>query len=231
MRIPRHHTIVAYLALFIALGGTSMAAKTALAPKNSVTSASIRNGSVQLVDLAPAARPLTGSALRATVADVIADPATQVNIHVVGEKGDKGDTGASVQGPQGLTGASGSTGPTGLAGSNGQDGRDGVQGPVGPAGNALAYGHIVTSGSDQHTTGSTAVGVTFTHPGGAVYCLNPGSQTFTSLTVSADQQAAGASANPPGSFGCPVGQWRVVTWLANGQDAEAAAVGFYFVAN
>jgi hypothetical protein len=42
--IGRHH--VALLALFVALGGTSMAATNALLPKNSVGTAQLKNGAV-----------------------------------------------------------------------------------------------------------------------------------------------------------------------------------------
>jgi hypothetical protein len=44
-----HH--VALLALFVALGGTSVAATTALLPRNTVASPQVVNGSLQTVDL------------------------------------------------------------------------------------------------------------------------------------------------------------------------------------
>lgn len=145
----------------------------------------------------------------------------------IGEKGDKGDPGAAVTGPQGSAGA------TGEKGAGGATGAAGAPGGLGPAGNALAYGHIVTSGSDQDTSGSTAVGLTFSHPGGSVWCLNPGGQTFTSLTVSADKPNAGAAVTPPGGSAnsCASGRWQVITWLSSGGDAEASAVGFFYTAN
>ena len=43
--------LVAYVALFIALGGTSVAATNALVPRNSVSSAQVINRSLQKVDL------------------------------------------------------------------------------------------------------------------------------------------------------------------------------------
>jgi hypothetical protein len=52
--MPRHATIVAYIALFVALGGTSFAA-VQLA-RNSVKSRHIANGQVKRADLAPKAR-------------------------------------------------------------------------------------------------------------------------------------------------------------------------------
>jgi hypothetical protein len=57
--VARHH--VALLALFVALGGTAVAASNALLPKNSVGSAQVINGSLQKADLSrKAARALKG---------------------------------------------------------------------------------------------------------------------------------------------------------------------------
>jgi hypothetical protein len=85
---------VAYLALFFALGGTSIAAVQAL-PKNSIGSAQIKNRSIQKIDLAKK----TVSALR-------------------GAKGAQGLQGpAGPQGPQGAQGPQGPQGPKGDAGA------------------------------------------------------------------------------------------------------------------
>jgi hypothetical protein len=51
----RHH--LALLALFVALGGTSVAASNALAPRNSVGSAQVINGSLAKADLATRRSP------------------------------------------------------------------------------------------------------------------------------------------------------------------------------
>jgi hypothetical protein len=50
-RRPTPATVLAAAALFVALGGTSVAAVSALAPKNSVGSAQVVNGSLQKKDL------------------------------------------------------------------------------------------------------------------------------------------------------------------------------------
>jgi hypothetical protein len=84
---------VAYVALFFALGGTSIAAVNAL-PKNSVGSAQIKNGAIQKVDLAKR----TVSSLR-------------------GLRGLRG-----LQGPAGPAGPAGQTGATGAAGAKGDPG-------------------------------------------------------------------------------------------------------------
>ena len=83
---------VAYLALFFALGGTSIAAVNAL-PNNSVGSAQIKNGAIQKVDLAKR----TVSSLR-------------------GLRGTRGLQGPA--GPRGPAGPAGATGPPGPSNPN-----------------------------------------------------------------------------------------------------------------
>ncbi len=83
--------VVAYLALFFALGGTSFAAADRLLPRNSVGSPQIVNGSIQKRDLAKK----TVTALR-------------------GARGPAGPQGvAGPTGPAGPAGAQGATGPAG----------------------------------------------------------------------------------------------------------------------
>jgi hypothetical protein len=79
--------VVAYLALFVALGGTSYAAVSL--PKDSVTSKQIKNGSVKTVDLAR-------------------------GVAVSGPAGPAGPAGTS--GPAGPVGPTGSVGPQGAVG-------------------------------------------------------------------------------------------------------------------
>lgn len=94
-RLLRHMRIhfVAYLALFFALGGTSIAAVQAL-PKNSVGSPQIKNRSIQKIDMSR----------RAVAA-----------LH--GTRGPRGFTGTT-----GATGATGATGPKGDKGDTGPAG-------------------------------------------------------------------------------------------------------------
>lgn len=82
---------LALLALFVALGGTSYAAGTALLPKNSVGSKQVRNGSLQTADLSRRAK----RALK-------------------GARGPRGLQGVQgVQGVRGAAGAKGDRGPPG----------------------------------------------------------------------------------------------------------------------
>ena len=86
----RHATVVAYLALFVALGGTSVAAVKL--SRNSVKSSHIKNGQVKRVDLAAGLR---GPGLP-------------------GAPGAQGERGP--QGERGLSGADGADGTDGAAG-------------------------------------------------------------------------------------------------------------------
>jgi hypothetical protein len=111
----RHHVRnhgVAYLALFVALSGTSYAAtqlpKDSVGPaqlrKDAVTSGDVKNGTLTKSDLAK-------------------------GVLTSGPQGDPG-----VAGPPGPSGAAGPQGPPGDTGPQGATGATGAAGPVGPAG-------------------------------------------------------------------------------------------------
>lgn len=125
-RRPSGGTVLAALALFVALGGTSYAV-TQL-PPNSVGSAQVKDGSLLKRD---------------------------INANVVkGLRGPAGPAGiAGPQGPAGPQGAKGDTGPQGAKGATGETGAQGVQGVQGiqgPKGATGASGPVeyksVTSG-------------------------------------------------------------------------------------
>jgi hypothetical protein len=121
--VRRHH--VGLLALFLALGGTSMAASNVLLPRNSVGSAQVINGSLQKSDLSRKA----AAKLRGT-------------------RGVQGAPGAA--GPQGLPGSRGATGlrgPTGGKGATGAHGATGSQGVRGATGLTGARGATGLQGS------------------------------------------------------------------------------------
>jgi hypothetical protein len=123
----RHGTAVAYLALFVTLGGSSYAAVT-------VTGSNIKDGTVTGKDVKN--RSLGANELSPkTLRSLASRPGAQ---GVAGPKGDPG--------PRGATGA---TGPTGPEGPQGPPGPEGPQGPPGP----MAPGGI--SGWSYHTLGKT----------------------------------------------------------------------------
>jgi len=96
LRFLRRNTI-ALLALFLALGGTTYAASTALIGKNTVASPQVVNGSLAAKDLSKKAR----AALK-------------------GNRGPRGFTGArGAEGAQGAKGATGSQGVQGIQGIQG----------------------------------------------------------------------------------------------------------------
>jgi hypothetical protein len=110
--LRRHH--LGLIAIFIALGGTTYAAT---AVKNSVTSRSIRNGSVRKADLG------TNSVDGRKVVD---DSLTGADILE-----------SSLDGLAGPQGEGGAEGPRGPEGPQGDRGPQGIQGPPGPStGNA-----------------------------------------------------------------------------------------------
>jgi collagen triple helix repeat protein len=116
--LRRHH--VALLALFVALGGTSVAAVRML-PANSVSSGQVVNGSLQTVDL-------NGRAVAA----------------LKGNRGAPGPPGQS--GAPGMPGAAGAQGP---AGPKGDDGLQGVPGPPGAKGIPGPFVETLPSGKSE----------------------------------------------------------------------------------
>lgn len=123
-------TTIAGVALFIALGGSAIAANSLIhagdiAP-GAVTSQAIRNGGVRPEDLSTKTRALL-----------------QVAGGVVGERGATGSTGAP--GTNGANGPNGANGTNGTDGTDGTNGTNGANGPNGPNG---ANGIDGTDGTD-----------------------------------------------------------------------------------
>jgi hypothetical protein len=123
------------VALFVALGGTSYAA-IVLAPKNSVNSASVVNGSLQKVDLSEKA--------------------------VAALKGSRGAPGAQgPRGPRGTGGPAGSQGPKGDAGGTGVQGPKGdigATGPQGPKGDKGDAGSGISVATRVRNVGTVTTG-------------------------------------------------------------------------
>jgi hypothetical protein len=155
--MPKHSTIVAYLALFIALGGTSYAAVKL--PKNSV-------GATQIKSNAVTSGKVKNGSLRK--ADFKA-----------------GDLPAGAQGPQGLKGDKGQDGKNGTDGTNGADGTARAFARIDAAGNLIGgadQAKGITQAMIQKNAGAPASEST----GPGVYCIGGLGFTPKSAVVSID---------------------------------------------
>lgn len=131
--------VLTAVALFIALGGSAVAANSLIhagdiAP-GAVTSAGIRNGAVETKDLSPGMRAFFEGDQGAT-----------------GAKGDTGSSGTpgsnGANGPNGANGAEGSNGVNGANGANGAEGAKGSNGANGANGPNGANGANGVDGTD-----------------------------------------------------------------------------------
>jgi len=193
-RFLRQNTI-ALLALFLALGGTTYAASTALISKNSVASPQVVNGSLQAKDLSKKAR----KALKGNR----------------GAPGAKGDTGA-----KGATGSQGPIGPSdAYAVGNGSSA--GSTTPItkavpagdyvvtakvvnygagadtntrcdltGGSGSAIVFGHIQAAGGVSQETLTAVMVTTFAAPGNLSWSCTPGTVTHGYAVLTATKVGA-----------------------------------------
>lgn len=170
--VRRHH--LALLALFVALGGTSVAATNALIPRNSVASPQVVNGSLLRADLAKQTiKALKGNrgprGPEGPTGPIGAQGPAGSDSTVAGPQGPAGPRGATgALGPTGPTGAQGPTGPvgaqgpTGATGAQGPKGATGARGPAGPMGATGAQGPTGAQGAqgDPGTDLAQAFGLT-----------------------------------------------------------------------
>jgi len=140
---PSPSTVVAAAAIFVALGGTAMAADglihaADIAP-GAVTSMALRNGGVEPNDLSMRTRAL--------LADGQGPP---------GAKGDDGTSGSpsanGANGPNGANGVNGTDGADGIGGDDGTNGTNGVDGADGTNGVDGAKGTNGVDGADGTVT-------------------------------------------------------------------------------
>ena len=134
-RRPSPATVISLVALFVALGGTGYAA-VQLAPKNSVGSGQVINGSLQKVDLSKKA-----------VAALKGNRGARGPAGAAGAAGAVGAAGAA--GPAGATGPAGPAGATGPSGAVGATGVTGASGPTRPAGTAAAFAGVHATGASS----------------------------------------------------------------------------------
>ena len=137
MRRPSHGTIVAYVSLFVALGGTSVAAVTIA--KNAVVSSSIKDGQVKTADLG--ANAVTSAKVKAGSLLASDLKAGQLPAAVPGPQGPGGAAGQA-----GAPGAKGDPGTPGAPGADGTDGTDGTARTAGVNGAATRVRASKTGG-------------------------------------------------------------------------------------
>lgn len=172
MRIPTYAEATSTLALFVALGGVSWAAATL--PKNSVTSATIKNGQVRSADLAKSsvtAQKLAPSLRR------------QLGVTMTSGAGGTGAAGQSgVNGAKGANGQAGAAGPAGPPGAAGAPGRDGAAIAA-----RASFGNHDVAGTSFVKVGE----MTWTQPAGAIDDIRG---TYTALKDSACGNGVGGAA-------------------------------------
>src|SRR4051794_29508527 len=140
--------VIAYLALFIALGGTSYAAVRL--PAHSVGTKQLRAGAV--------------TATRIRTESITSD---QIRDHTL--LADDFAMGESPMGPRGPRGAQGAPGPQGLPGAVGPPGATGAVGAQGAAGTARAYGLVTRQGN--LVPGRIKNVADVNKPSAGVYCI------------------------------------------------------------
>lgn len=141
--------LVAYMALFVALGGTSAYAATEILPKSSVGAKQIKSNAVSAKKLKANSvttdKVADGTLLGQDFAPGVLPTAAPAG--GTGSTGAKGETGPA--GPRGERGADGAAGPAGPAGPQGERGAVGPQGAQGPQGPAGPQGAPGLSGLEQ----------------------------------------------------------------------------------
>jgi len=184
---PSPALVIALLALFVALGSSSVAAPARDAAKKLITGKQIKNSSLTTKDVknrSLLAQDFKAGQLPAAAQGAKGDSGAPGLKGDAGGQGLKGDTGAQGDagaqgedgpagpaGPNGPTGPNGPAGPNGPVGPTGPSGAQGPQGPAGPSGpkgfTSLAPVNFPASGADH----IRIVTSTFVVPAGVTSCL------------------------------------------------------------
>jgi hypothetical protein len=221
-KLFRPSQVVAYVALFVALGGTSFAAVMVTGRQvkdGSLTGTDLKNGSVTGKDLknrSVTTYDIRDGSLMAKDFKFGQLPAAAAGAQGVrGFKGDTGSTGAAgatgATGDTGATGETGSAGDTGPQGDPGVEGAPGIQGPQGDPGiagtngapgadgSALGFAHVNQDGTlDEANSAHLVSANVASSPVAGVYCFT--GLTFTPRNVIAMITASGSAISAKGSL-------------------------------
>lgn len=225
-------TIVAALALFVALGGGAAWAG------GLIPGSRIKNHSIATRKLTKKAinslRGLTGPAgpqgpqgLAGTPGGPQGPAGPQGPVGPQGPKGATGATGAAgPQGPKGSIGTAGATGPQGVAGATGATGATGAAGPQGPKGDTGATGATGPQGAKGSTGATGATGATGSQgpagPSGSTvgYTASGGLISgFHAVYVTAKAANTGIKLTGPASFA------SATSYVCFGSDITAKHTG------
>jgi hypothetical protein len=214
--------VIAYLALFAALGGASAYAAEKLTSKqiakSAIKSKHVKDGQIASVDVKD--NSLSGADINESTLELpttAPGPGATGAAGPVGPQGPKGETGAKgEQGATGETGATGATGPEGPQGPQGPRGLQGEQGPQGVAGSARAYTRLFAHPDGIQLDPQRTLNITgVRRPSTGTYCLkaangiNPGNRPFA---VSVDWQST------PGASSTAVAEYNITTSPCNPAD-------------
>ena len=211
---PGYASVVATLALFIALGGASYAAiqipKNSVGAKqlkkNAVSSAKVKNRSLLAVDFRRGQLP-RGATGPIGPSGATGPAGADGLTGATGEQGAMGATGAT--GPAGDRGATGSTGATGAAGVMGATGATGATGPTGSSATAvmmgraqLGTGNEYFSPSGTSTPSASLASVSMLSPSTQVLARNLSVRISTPPGDGNNRQIILAMPGGPALFGC-----------------------------
>jgi hypothetical protein len=184
-RWPTSWIAAAGVALFVALGGTAVAANSLIHARDiaagAVTSKAIRDGGITPKDLSTGTRALLNG-----------------GGGLIGPKGDTGSPGAA-----GANGANGPNGADGVNGTNGLNGTNGINGTAGADGTDGTNGLNGTAGADGGSGADGVDGVDGTDgTNGADGTITPlfAEQGFTALPTASPPVTVVSLAVPAGAY-------------------------------
>jgi hypothetical protein len=202
---------VAFVALFVALSGSAVAAAPLVTGRDvknsSLTGADVKNSSLSSADVKD--RSLLAKDFRA---------------------------GQLPAGPAGAKGAAGPTGAPGPAGTPGAKGDPGATGPAGPEGPAptLGWASVSSTGTVEASGSSNVTQANVTHPEAGTYCFTDlpfavRTLAVTGTHVSAPKIVTGLPGRPESTaIPCAKGASRVETFNTAGASTDGGFIVVFY---